>query len=135
MNQTAFILPETTALQFASRVTFLVLVMANSTQVYPLCFLCMISPSQLKCTAFANVYNFTSNYVLGFGFFYLLSLFSWEVVEGLHGFASLSEVIILVVGRELQIFRFMVLHPANIKIGRACCTFPISLVYLDRYKH
>jgi len=46
--------------------------------------------------------------------FYLLTLFSWEVVEGFHGFAPLSEVIILVAGRGYKIFRLPVLHPTNI---------------------
>lgn len=53
-------LPETTVLQFAATtVTVLVRVMANSTHVIPMYFLCMISPPPpaVKFIWFANVYN------------------------------------------------------------------------------
>lgn len=45
------------------------------------------------------------------------------MVEGLHGFALLSEVIILVAGRGYTIFRLLVLHPTNINQGEHVVSF------------
>lgn len=124
-----FILPETTALQFAAtKVTVLVRVMANSTLAIPMYFLCMISPSQLWNLFGLQMCIICLNYVLGLTFSICSPLFLRGGRRGLMGLYHCRRFSFWSLG-ELQNFRFLFLHSANIHVGRACCIFPILLAY------
>lgn len=68
------------------------------------------------------------NYVLGLTFSICSPLFLRGGRRGLMGLYHCRRFSFWSLG-ELQNFRFLFLHSANIHVGRACCIFPILLAY------